>query len=582
MYDQRYRWNNKTLREHVAVLDGKRSPSIVIQHATIYQPSLRSWVKTTVWIDRDRIVFVGDKFPGQVDLSCEIIDASGLYLVAGYIEPHAHPFQLYNPQTLGDYALQTGTTTLVNDNLLLALQQDKKKAFSFLEDMKSHPASMFWWARYDSQTELYEEEATFSHQRVQSFVQHDGVLQGGELTSWPRLLEGDDLLLHWIQETKRARKPIEGHLPGASSNTLAKLKLLGVDSDHESMTGEEVRNRLMHGYTVTLRHSSIRPDLANLLKDLLEMGITCWDQFLLTTDGSTPSFYGNGMLDECVRIVIEAGISPEDAYSMVTYNPARHFGIHHEHGLIATGRVANINFLSSPTEPTPVHTLAKGKWVRKNGEAVLYEAAAIPWEKRGFSSLDLSWDLTHDDLQFSMPIGVHMRNAVITVPYSVEIDMSIDEISEDHDECFFMLIDRNGKWRVNTALKGFANQIGGFASSFSNSGDIFVIGKRKEDMLVAFRRMKELGGGIVLAERGEVLHEIPLPYNGLLSDQPMEEVMRMEEQLKKMLEERGYTFGDPIYTLLFFSSTHLPYVRLTQRGLYDVMKKVILFPSVVR
>ena len=33
---------------------------------------------------------------------------------------------------------------------------------------------------------------------------------------------------------------VEGHFPGASETTLAKLKLLGTDCDHEAMTGQEV------------------------------------------------------------------------------------------------------------------------------------------------------------------------------------------------------------------------------------------------------------------------------------------------------------------------------------------------------
>ncbi len=91
---------------------------------------------------------------------------------------------------------------------------------------------------------------------VKSWLEHDAVLQGGELTGWPKLLDGDDMMLHWIQEAKRMRKKIEGHFPGASEKTLAKMMLLGADSDHEAMTGEEVYDRLMQGYMVSLRNSS--------------------------------------------------------------------------------------------------------------------------------------------------------------------------------------------------------------------------------------------------------------------------------------------------------------------------------------
>lgn len=98
------------------------------------------------------------------------------------------------------------------------------------------------------------------------------------------------------------------------------------------------------------------------------------------------------------------------------------------------------------------------------------------------------------DLQFSMPLGVKMRNAVIMEPYTVEIDNSVNQLSCDHDQSFFSLIDRKGEWRVNTMLKGFANKVQGFVSSFSTTGDILVIGKNKDDMMLAHKRMKEIGG----------------------------------------------------------------------------------------
>lgn len=130
MLEQRYRWKNRHLREHVSVLDGKLSPTILLKNARYLNQALRKWITANIWIYGDRIVYVGEKLPEKTD-QCEVIDCTGLTLVPGYIEPHAHPFQLYNPHSLASYASQFGTTTLINDNMVLALQQDKKKAFSF-------------------------------------------------------------------------------------------------------------------------------------------------------------------------------------------------------------------------------------------------------------------------------------------------------------------------------------------------------------------------------------------------------------------------------------------------------------------
>jgi adenine deaminase len=580
MLEQRYRWKNKHLRMHVSVLDGKTSPTTLLKNALYLNQTFRQWMRANIWIYEDRIVYVGGNLPAKLE-NCEIIDCTNEILVPGYIEPHAHPFQLYNPHTLAAYASQFGTTTIINDNMSLIMNLKKKEAFSLLKDLRSIPTTMYWWCRFDPQTEILNEEDVFSHSNIKSWLEHDAVLQGGELTGWPKLLDGDDMMLHWMQETKRLHKKIEGHFPGASEKTLAKLMLLGADSDHEAMTGEEVYNRLMQGYMVSLRYSSIRPDLPNLLDDMKRLGIEAYDRLMFNTDGSTSTFYEQGINDQMIRIAIEKGVPVIDAYNMATVNIARYYNIDHLHGNIATGRVANINFLSSIENPTPHSVLAKGKWVKRDGQ-VMDAYHSINWDEYGLKPMELDWELSVDDLQFSMPFGIKMENSVITKPYSIAIDASGEELSTDHDECFFTLLDRNGKWRINTLLKGFATNLSALASSFSNTGDIILIGKNKRDMLAAFDRMKELGGGIVMVEEEQVVCEVPLRLNGIMSNLPIKELINEEKKLLVELRERGYSFSDPVYSLLFFSATHLPYIRITQQGMYDVMNKTVLFPSIMR
>lgn len=578
--EQRYRWKNKQLRNHAAVLDGTLPPTILLKNATYLNQTFRKWMTANIWIYNDRIVYVGENLPENTE-QCEIMDCTGMRLVPGYIEPHAHPFQLYNPHSFAAYAAQTGTTTLINDNMVLALQLGKKKAFSFINELNDIPVTMYWWSRFDAQTEIDHEEEVFSNSNVRAWLEHENVVQGGELTCWPKLLSGDDMILHWMQETKRLHKKIEGHFPGASEKTLAKMMLFGADCDHEAMTGEEVRRRLMQGYMVSLRHSSIRPDLPKLLDEIHELDIAVYDRFMMTTDGSSTAFYENGVMDELIRIAMGHGVPVIDAYNMATINVARYYNFEHLHGNIATGRIAHINILSDERNPTPVSVLAKGRWVKRDGVA-MDEAKELPWSEMGFAPLELDWNLTMDDLQFSMPFGIKMENSVITKPYSISIDVSAEQLPSNHDECFFTLFDRKGKWRINTVLKGFATDLQGLASSFSNTGDIILIGKNKQDMIAAFDRLKELGGGIVASENRVPVREIPLTLQGVMSSHPVMELMAEEKQLLEYLKDKGYKFADPIYSLLFFSSTHLPYIRITQMGIYDVMKKTVLFPTIMR
>ncbi len=571
-------WEQHKVQDQLQIINGKKAPDLIIINAEYLHSIYKKWMTGNIWVAGDRIVYAGKEMPVLTE-GAEIVDASGKKIVSGYIEPHVHPFQLYNPRTFADYAARLGTTTFISDNLVLFMSLDNATSFALLDELNELPFSFYWWARLDSQTVLQNEKELFNPESITEWLKRPEVLLGGELTGWPRLLGGDPNMIASVNATKVAGKKIEGHFPGASERTLARMRLLGADGDHEAMTVEEVEARLLHGYGVTLRYSSIRPDLPNLLKDIVDKDLNVFDHLMMTTDGSTPSFHIDGVVDKCIRVALEAGVSPIDAYQMASYNVARYYDMTDLHGVIATGRYATLNFLEDEYNPVPTDVLSKGKWLKRNGEST------EPFPSIDWSVLDAfapDFDLDESDFTFENPIGIEMVNDVITKPYNVMIDMTDEKLAEDHDESFLMLIDRNGKWRVNTLIKGFATSVQGFASSYSNTGDIILIGKDKQEMLNAFNEIKRIGGGMVLSENSTIITTLPLPIGGGLSAEPVEKLIAQELELKKMLADRGYKYGDAVYTFLFLQSTHLPFIRVTQLGLYDVMKNTVIIPATGR
>jgi adenine deaminase len=570
-----FHWNVTQVRDQIEMVKGKKNPSIVLKNITYLNGPLKKWLSGHIWISNDRIIYVGKELPAN-EGEIEIVDCSDHFAVPGYIEPHAHPFQLYNPLTLAHYASLRGTTTLVSDNLWLSLLFDKSKAFSLLHTLKEESISYYWWARYDSQTLVQNEKQIYTKETLDGWTDHELVLQGGELTGWPKVLAGDDELLEAMIETRRKNKPIEGHLPAASEKTLTQLALLGVTSDHEAMTGKDVYERLRLGYNVALRYSSIRPDLPTLLDEMKEYNFSNYDKVMYTTDGSTPAFYEQGVIDKMIKIALDSGIPTEEAYNMASYNPARHLRIDDVHGMIAPGQIAHINILEQKENPTPISVLASGKWVLKNKEDCT-EASSFSWQDFGVEKLKLTWDLKEDDFQFETTFGLEMLNSVIIKPYEKKPGEMLS-----HDENYVMLLDRNGKWRVTGILKGFATNVAGFVSSYSNSGDIILIGNSKASMRKAFKRLKDIGGGIVLSDNDEIAYELPLSLAGSFSDQSLQYLAEENKKLKALLQDRGYRYDDPVYSLLFLSSIHLPYIRVTPAGIYDVMQKSILNPFKLR
>ena len=563
-------WSKTELRDQAAVVKGIQQPTKVLSKGIVLNVHTKRWEQANIWIYQDRIIYVGDRLPRDLE-QVEVTDCSGNYLVPGYIEPHAHPFQLYNPSTLAAYGAMGGTTTFVSDNLIFYMLLSEEHSFDIIRQLNETPTSFFWWCRYDAQTKL--QASIYSEDRIRRWLDHPNVIQGGELTSWPQVLHGDDQLLEWMQITKQHGKRIEGHLPGASERTLIQMQLLGVDCDHEAMTAEEAWMRLSIGMTTSLRYSSIRPDLPVILKGLLEQGLENYQSLYMTTDGSTPHFYEQGIMDRTIGIALAQGVPVIEAYLMASHNVAVHYGLQHLIGSLAPGRIAHINILSSKEQPTPISVLAKGEWVKKQ-HYTYYPPSAIDFKKE-LGTLDIGWELTEDMLSPKTTIGINMTNAVITE--SLELKNLPDEEQLPEDVAYLTLMDVHGKWKVSTFVKGFA-KIDGFASSFSSTGDLLLIGRKKASIVKAFRRLKEINGGIILVEKESCLAELMLPIRGWQSEQPMELLAQEELHLTSQLRDRGYAFADPIYSLLFFSSTHLPYIRITQLGLVDVMRNQVVHP----
>lgn len=571
-------WTQKEIHAQLQMINGTEAPNLIITNATYLHAIYKKWMTGNIWIHGDRIVYAGKEMPETID-GAEIFDATGKKIVPGYIEPHVHPFQLYNPKTFAEYAGALGTTTFISDNLPFFMNRDNETSFSVLDQLKKQPFHYYWWARMDSQTALRDEAQQFNPQEIMPWLLREDVLLAGELTAWPRLLGGDPNLFATVQAAKESKKKIEGHLPGASEKTLARMKLLGIDGDHEAMTLEEVEKRLLHGYVVTLRHSSIRPDLPHLLKEMVAHKLDVFDHIMMTTDGSTPSFYRDGVMDQCIQVALDAGVPVIDAYLMVSYNVARYYDMTDVHGLIATGRYATLNILADERNPVPTDVLCQGIWLKKDGQA---QAVFEPVDWAALGKFSPAFDLYADDFTLDHAFGIEMVNDVITKPYKITIDTSVDALSTEHDESFLVLMNRAGNWRVNTLLKGFASNVEGFASSYSNTGDIILIGKRKEAMMQAFAELKRIGGGMVLIENGQPIVTLSLPIAGGLSEEPVAALIEKELLLKAALKERGYHHMDAVYTFLFLQSTHLPYVRVTPLGIYDVMKNKVLVPVTER
>jgi adenine deaminase len=572
-----------SLKRLIAVNKGEEEADLIIENGTVLNVYTGEWLKQDVVIAGKRIAYIGDK-PRMKGEKTQVVNAEGMYLVPGYIEPHAHPNQFYTPFSFAEKALSLGTTAIVNDNMIFFVNMEDEKIEEVWSLLNQLPIKMLWGSRLDGQNTKAETMAKFTDERVKRFLRHPLVVQAGELAAWRDLLDGDERLAEWIAQTQRLNKRVEGHLPGASYETLSAAAAAGITACHESINIEEVYNRLRLGLYTTLRYSSIRLDVPHLVKGLLEKGIKGTSRLMMTTDGLTPPMLGKGFTDEMLRQAMQAGLDPVLAYQMVTINPATYYALDGELGGIAPGRLADINLLSAPNNPTPVRVLAEGEWVAENGRVTI-DWPEFDWSTSGLDFPDMKWEADPEWFEIrhsgqAYPV-IKQVNAVITRKEETDlpvVDGKLD-ISGQKGLVYAAVISKEADWISKAVLKGFVDHLDGLASSYNGVNEILVIGQSPISMAKAVARLRELNGGIVLMEGESLVCELPLSIGGAISDLPIDTLISLTSRLEEALRSRGYRFEDPFYSMLFLSMTHLPDLRLTPDGVYAVKTREILIPG---
>ena len=586
-------WNLDIMRSLIAVSRGLEPADYLFAGGQILDVYNGRLVEANLAVKGQRIAYLGSSDCMRGD-STSVIDLEGRVLAPGYIEPHAHPFILHHPVAFADEVLCWGTTCSVNDNLFFMNLISPDTIIEMVEAICRHPHKMLWSARLDSQTFDEQEAAQFTPEAVSRLIQHQSFVQVGELTNWPALIGGSDKMQQWLLEAVSLGKKAEGHAPGASERTLNPLAAAGVTACHESITAEDAMLRLRMGMYASLRNSSLRPDLPDILKGLLKYENLAWERMMMTTDAPKTTFLRHGFNDHLIRIAIENGVPPITAYQMMTRNPAVYLGLDDETGGLAPGRIADILVLESLDDPTPGMVFADGKLaVERKGSTLIryHDTVRLDWNGLGIRILEEpSVDLNSIEFQpkfngeTAFPV-IQLIDPVITMRCDYVLGEEIKPLGDKlHIEkgqglCYAALISRDYRLVTHGIVKGFANKLDGMATTYTTSFDILVLGQDPPAMLQALHRALELGGGIVVVQAREIAAEIALPLGGSMSSRPMGHVIEAAEQIEKVLVAAGYPHHDLFYTLQFLSSTHLPAIRLTRDGIFEVKTHELLRPS---
>lgn len=530
-----------------------------------------------------------------------VMDAVDYVVVPGYVEPHAHLGLLAEPvQTLEQMAA-TGTTAVVADTYPFMVALSDEEFADVLDRFQALPVYLRWFLAPHARSFLENEDELFRLERLEKFLHRPDVVAVGEFTRWPLVDQGDPDLLEKIARARALGKRAEGHGAGASVRRLQRLVKHGITSDHEAITADQVLDRLRVGLYTMLRHSSLRPDLPELVAAVKgELAHT--NRLMLTADGPTPSWIQtHGYMDYLVRVAMQAGLGPAAAYRMASLNPAMYYGIDGDVGSIAPGRRADLLLLRDLSDPTPVRVMAAGRVIAEGGEPV-GPFERIPWET--YAGMQRALGAAPDAGLFRVEAtdaGSEEASggSLIHAPGAAEhrvaeadftVDRGVPTLHMAHTVILragegagdapvqVALYDWSGRWMTRAFVTGFVDRLGGLASSYSPAYQLMVMGRRPDDMAVAARRVMERRGGMCLVEDGRIVWELPLERGGLFTEMPWHELVQWLDRFEELMRDRGYRHGELLYSMFFFGFDSLPDYRLTTRGIWDVRRQRVVKP----
>ena len=549
----------------VDVAAGRTPADVVLKNAVYLNVFANELSHGDIAIAEGLIVGLGE-YSGLTEF-----DMTGKIVLPGFIDSHMHlESSLVSPKELTRAVLPHGTTTIVTDPHEIANVMGTDGIDYMLQATEGLPLDVrFMLPSCVPATPMDESGAVLDYRALDSFYDHPRVQGLAEMMNFVGVIAADAQVLEKITAAQAHHKKIDGHAPMLTGKELDAYVAAGVYSDHECYDLDDAIAKIGKGQFIMIREGTAAQNL-DALTPLLTARYA--DRCMFCADDKHPSdLLEKGHIDYICKRAIAAGADPILTAKVATHNAARYYQLNNR-GAVAPGYLADLaiidNFDSFHVEQ-----------VFKNGIPV-FDGQVRPFAEptidpdliaKAHNTFHVS-PLTEDDFRSQRPRGVlgMVPGELVTTDngYATHVDVEQDILK-------IAVIERHkNTHHIGLGyIQGYGLKSGAVATSISHdSHNIIVVGTNSKDMAFAANRIVENRGGIVVADKEKTTAEVVLEIAGIMSDAPMTEINEKLEHAKEVAFAQGVSKGiDPFMTLSFMALPVIPQLRLTTRGVIDVM-----------
>jgi adenine deaminase len=551
---------------------GRAPADLVVRNARILNLVTGELQSGDIAVCGSTIVGTMDSYRGK-----EEIDAQGRFVVPGLIDSHVHcESTLVTPAEFDRCVLPHGVTTAICDPHEIANVLGLTGLGYFLEAARTTVLDLrVQLSSCVPATNLETSGARLTAAELLPLRRYPQVIGLAEFMNVPGVLSKDPECMEKLAAFHDQH--IDGHAPLLSGRELNAYLSCRIRNCHETTNLAEGREKLAKGMQVLIREGSVSKDLSALAPLLNEFS----SPFLgFCTDDRNPlDIHEEGHLDFLVRRAIALGAPVAPVYRAASWSAARGFGLN-DRGLVAPGYLADFLLLDD-LETCAVNTVFR-RGQRVTAESFAGRARPAPPQGNTIRLLPVTAEL------FEIPAAGPGTPVIGIIPGKILTDR-LEAIlpyregkrhaDPEHDLLKICVLERHGRNRNvgRGFVKGFGFRRGALASSVGHdSHNVCVVGASDQDMAVAVNRLVVLGGGFVAVREGQILAELALPLAGLMSLEPFEVVRSELYKLRTAVTGMGCLLAEPFLHLAFLPLPVIPHLKITDMGLVDVDRFVLL------
>ena len=515
---------------------------------------------------------------GSYEKAYEVVDLKGAYLAPGLINAHCHvESSMATPEHYCAEELRWGVTTLITDPHEIANVAGATGIKYMLQAGGQMPLNYYVNLPSCVPATRFEHSGCVMDARdMLKLVNEPGVLGMGEMMNVPGVIYNSAEVQKKLDIFLSLGRVLDGHAPCVSGKELAAYVASGIDTDHESISWDEAREKLRSGLAVLVREGSASRNLEAIIKGVLADGVDVSSLAFCTDDKHLADIRSEGTIRHCVQLAIALGMEPVRALRLASINAARIYGLKRL-GAIAPGWQADLVVFDNLESLVPQAVYYKGRDAWKEAAKVqpVQPETTLQGSVRpaAFSEETFSPERFAADKEYAV---IEMLPGEIFTERS-SIKGAEVKVALAKGELYLIAVLERHHATGNVGLgllRGYGLQKGAAATTVAHdSHNLIVIGTNAQDMALAAQELVRVQGGYTLVHEGSVVGTVPLNICGLMSSAPAEELIASLEHISAQARAQGVHEGiDPFISLSFMALPVIPKLRITDMGMFDVDK----------